>query len=440
MTMKTMISNHPRSVKRTTSTFSIADTEVCKKQMLSWANRFNICCFLDNHSYASPHGTVECIAGVDAETTFEPSTDIINQLDHFNAQHSDWLFGHLGYDLKNEIAHTHSSHPDQIGFPDLLFFQPETVLQLRGNELTVSCIHRDPAAVYASICKKNIESPAAIGTVNIHQRIAKEEYIEIIEKLRSHILRGDCYEINFCQEFYAEGAEVDALQVYRQLTSISPNPFSCFYKLQDKYVLCASPERFLQKKGTRLISQPIKGTFRRDRTDPATDHRLKMQLQQSEKDKSENVMVVDLVRNDLSRICEEGSVHVEELFGIYSFPQVHQMISTIAGTLRPNTPLSAILSATFPMGSMTGAPKLRVMELVEQYEKTRRGIYSGAIGYISPEKDFDFNVVIRSILYNATNRYLSYLVGGGITFYSDPEKEYEECLLKAEAIKKVLSR
>ena len=276
--------------------------------------------------------------------------------------------------------------------------------------------------------------------INIQQKISRNDYITTIEKLRDHILRGDCYEINFCQEFFATDVKVDALQVYRQLTAISPNPFSCFYKLDDKYVLCASPERYLQKKGQHLLSQPIKGTFKRDTTDPASDAALKRQLQQSEKDKSENVMVVDLVRNDLSMICEEGSVQVDELFGVYSFPQVHQMILTITGDLKEGTGLSEILAATFPMGSMTGAPKRRVMELIEQYEKTKRGIFSGAVGYISPEKDFDFNVVIRSILYNATRQYLAYLVGGGITFYSDPEKEYEECLLKAEAIKKVLQK
>jgi para-aminobenzoate synthetase component 1 len=168
------------------------------------------------------------------------------------------------------------------------------------------------------------------------------------------------------------------------------------------------------------------------------DQQLKTQLQQSEKDRTENVMIVDLVRNDLSRICKEGSVKVDELFGVYTFPQVHQMISTISGDLKENVDFTDMIKATFPMGSMTGAPKRKVMELIERYERTKRGIYSGAVGYISPEKDFDFNVVIRSILYNASNQYLSYLVGGGITSQSDPENEYEECLLKAEAIKQVL--
>jgi para-aminobenzoate synthetase component 1 len=221
---------------------------------------------------------------------------------------------------------------------------------------------------------------------------------------------------------------------------ISPNPFAAFYRLQDKYLLCASPERFLMKTGNQISSQPIKGTNKRDLLNSLHDDELKKELAESRKDQSENVMIVDLVRNDLTKICKEASVKVDELFGIYSFPQVHQMISTIRGELKEATPFSQIISATFPMGSMTGAPKHRVMQLIDEYEPSSRGIFSGSVGYINPDGDFDFNVVIRSIMYNATNRCLSYQVGSGITFYSDPEKEWVECMLKAEAIKKVLTK
>jgi para-aminobenzoate synthetase component 1 len=405
--------------------------------MLSWANRFNICCFLDNHQYHSTHQAVECLAAAGAIKIFSPKENILGQLSGFAKEHNDWLFGHISYDLKNELAPLESKHPDHIGFPDIFFFQPETVLQLKDNALTISSVN-DPAAIYKQLTESSPSMDHEPWTIDIQPRIPKHEYIATLEKIRAHIQRGDCYELNYCQEFYATGVKIDALQVYKQLTAISPNPFSCFYKLDDKYVLCASPERYLQKKGDHILSQPIKGTFKRNLENTEADNKLKWQLQQSEKDKSENVMVVDLVRNDLSKICKEGTVKVDELFGVYSFPQVHQMISTITGELKEGIGLPDILQASFPMGSMTGAPKRRVMELIEQYERTKRGIYSGTVGYISPEKDFDFNVVIRSILYNATHQYLSYLVGGGITFYSDPEKEYAECLLKAEAIKQVL--
>ncbi len=406
--------------------------------MLSWVNRFNICCFLDNHQYHSAHQTVECLAAAGAAQFISPKENILESLRSFNNRHNDWLFGHISYDLKNEISPLQSSHPDHIGFPILFFFQPEIVLQLTGDTLTIASLTKDPTTVFAEITACPLTMDHGHWSIEIRPRINKDNYIQTIETIRKHIQRGDCYELNFCQEFYATHVVTDALQLYKALTAVSPNPFSCFYKLEDKYVLCASPERYLQKKGNHLISQPIKGTFKRDLGNAVADEVLKRELQQSEKDKSENVMVVDLVRNDLSKVCKEGSVRVDELFGVYSFPQVHQMISTISGELNEGVDLSDILRASFPMGSMTGAPKRKVMELVETYEQTKRGIYSGAVGYISPEKDFDFNVVIRSILYNATNQYLSYLVGGGITFYSDAEKEYMECLLKAEAIKQVL--
>jgi len=428
----------PSKVKRITTSFSIQHIDVLKQQILNWANRFNICSFLDNHQYPSRYPGVECLVAAGAVQVFSPTENILSQLSSFCQQQDDWFFGHINYDIKNAIEPLHSSHPDHIGFPDIFFFQPEVVLQLSGNELVISSLTKEPKIIFEEIAN----SPSTIDhgqwTVSIKPRITKEEYIHTIEHLLKHIRRGDCYELNFCQEFYATQVMIDPVSVYKQLTAISPNPFSCFYKLYDKHLLCASPERYLQKKGSQLISQPIKGTFKRNPDNAEADEQLKLQLQQSEKDRSENVMVVDLVRNDLSRVCKEGTVKVNELFGVYSFPQVHQMISTITGELKDGIGLAEILKATFPMGSMTGAPKRKVMELIEQYEKTKRGIYSGAVGYISPEKDFDFNVVIRSILYNANTKYLNYLVGGGITFYSDPEKEYEECLLKAEAIKKVL--
>lgn len=439
MKMMTMIFNHLQ-VNRTTATFTIPDTAIFKTQMLNWANRFNICSFLDNHHYASSHHSVECLAAVGAETIFHPTEDILPAFANFLSQQHDWLFGHVSYDLKNEIEGLQSHHPDFIGFPTLFFYRPQTVLQLSGTELTISSLSSQPADVFNSIRSCDPALPAPGDTcIHTRPRISKEDYLSIVRQLQQHILRGDCYEINFCQEFFAEQVAVSPLWLYARLTDMSPTPFACFYRLDHQYLLCASPERYLQKKGNTLISQPIKGTIKRDLLNSESDQQLIAQLQQSEKDRSENVMVVDLVRNDLSRVCKEGSVQVEELFGIYSFPQVHQMISTIKGELREGINLADVLKASFPMGSMTGAPKRRVLELIEQFERTKRGLYSGAVGYIDPQGNYDFNVVIRSLFYNATSQYLNYQVGGGITFYSDAEKEYEECLLKASAIQQVLN-
>ncbi len=424
---------------RKTATYTIGQNDVLKMQMLNWVNRFNICAFLDNHQYPSGYETVECLAAAGAVSVLNPGPGQPDQLSAFIREKKDWLFGHISYDYKNRLAPLESLHPDHIGFPELYFFQPETVLQLKQDKLTISTLTMEPLDIFREIMESTPPPTGVSQLIETRPRISHNEYVSTLKNLLQHILRGDCYEINFCQEFYATPAQINPVQIYSQLTALSPNPFACFYKLNDKYLLCASPERFLQKKGNRLLSQPIKGTYKRNLENAESDTLLKNELLNSAKDRSENVMVVDLVRNDMSRVCSEGTVKVAELFGIYSFPQVHQMISTITGELKEGMELGEILQASFPMGSMTGAPKRRVMELIEKYEKTKRGIYSGAVGYIDPSGDFDFNVVIRSILYNATNQYLNYLVGGGITFYSDPEKEYEECLLKAAAIKKVLN-
>ncbi len=408
--------------------------------MLNWVNRFNIFCFLDNQQYYFSTPAFECLlaAGSKRNIKAQAGKAFDTLQDFYAAEKNEWLFGHFGYDLKNETEQLSSANFDGIGFSDLHFFVPEIVLRLNNSTVEIFC-DSDAAAVFNEI----LSFPAKITSTKplsatVQNRIAKEQYTGIIEKLRQHILRGDCYEINFCQEFFAENVVLDPLFIYNRLTEISPNPFSVFYKVEDKYCLCASPERYLRKKGKTIFSQPIKGTSKRDLQDAVQDEAHKQYLGQSSKEISENVMVVDLVRNDLSRICLPGSVIVDELFGLYSFPQVHQMISTISGELREGLNWVDCIKATFPMGSMTGAPKRRVMELIEQYEQTRRGLFSGAVGYVDPGGNFDFNVIIRTLLYNDTDRYLSFQTGGGITFYSNAAEEYAECLLKAEAINGIL--
>jgi para-aminobenzoate synthetase component I len=408
--------------------------------MLSWCNRFNICSFLDNHHYQLPGHSYECLAGCGVTASVKANAgNAFESLQTFLDQQNDWCFGHLGYDLKNETEQLTSAHKNKIGFADLYFFVPQYVFQLSETELRIGSLNDDHATVYDAICNEATEAVEKEMTVRFQERVSKADYINSINSIKEHILRGDCYELNYCMEFFAEAAVIDPLNIYQSLTVLSPNPFSAFYKVDNSYLLCASPERFLRKQGRQLLSQPIKGTVKRNVDDAVADDALKQQLHSSKKDRSENVMVVDLVRNDLSRVCKEGTVSVDELFAVYSFPQVHQMISSIVGEVNDAFSFTDIIKATFPMGSMTGAPKRRVMQLIDQYEQSRRGIFSGAVGYIAPNGDFDFNVVIRSILYNEADQYLSYMVGSGITFYSDAEKEYEECLLKADAIRSVLS-
>ena len=427
-------------MKRSFQSFSITDLSETKSQMLSWCNRFNICSFLDNHHYQLPGHSYECLIGCGSVASVAANAgNALSDLQLFLDAHTDWCFGHLGYDLNNETEGLQSVQENRIGFSDLFFFIPQYVFQLSDHEISIGSLKEDHAEVFQQISHQPVTSSSHHTAVYIQERISKVEYIKTVQTIQQHILRGDCYELNYCMEFFAEGVALDPLQTYQSLTNISPNPFSAFYKVENSYLLCASPERFLRKQGNQLLSQPIKGTLKRDPLDTAEDDVLKNQLYKSEKDRSENVMVVDLVRNDLSRVCKEGTVKVDELFGIYTFPQVHQMISSVSGEVKEGMKLTDLIRATFPMGSMTGAPKRRVLQLINQYEQTKRGLFSGAVGYISPDGNFDFNVVIRSILYNATSNYLSYLVGSGITFYSDAEKEYEECLLKASAIKNVLT-
>ncbi len=426
-------------------TFAITDFSAFRLKMLDWANRFSIFCLLDNQHYNFNFPAFECLLGAGCKASIECNAgNAFDELKKFHEDKKSWLMGHLGYGLKNETEKLASIHKNEIGFADMFFFIPEFLIRLK--EHTVEIFSQDAQLVFneINIGMEEVKAGAAESRlengITIQSRLTREHYVTTVKKLQQHILRGDCYEINFCQEFFANDCLIGPLHVYHQLTEISPNPFCSFYKQNDKYCICASPERYLKKEGNRVISQPIKGTSKRDISNRKNDLAAMDYLLKSAKEKAENVMVVDLVRNDLSRVCREGSVKVEELFGIYSFPQVHQMISTVSGELKDDIHFADAISATFPMGSMTGAPKKRVMELIEEYETTGRGLFSGSIGYISPEGNFDFNVVIRSILYNATKRYLSFETGSAITFYCDAEQEYDECLLKANAIVEALNK
>lgn len=421
--------------------FPFSDLYNIKQQVLDWSARFNTCCFLDNQLYPSVENGYECLVGVGerAKIRISSGNDAFERLKIFSRQQEDWLFGHFSFDLKSETENSPSTLPDHILFPDLFFFVPEIIVLIFPREIHIGLFGNNHQELWDEIKKESfVRSEKAGLDISIQKRISKEEYIRVIEKLHQHILRGDCYEINYCQEFFVEEITLDPLELYRSLTRQSPSPFSAFYFTDQTYLLCASPERYLKKTGDHIYSQPMKGTAARDLEDLVHDAILKASLAASEKDRAENVMVVDLVRNDLSKICETDSVHVTELFGVYSFPQVHQMISTISGKPLPELNWTDMIARTFPMGSMTGAPKKRVLELIEQFEKSKRGLFSGALGYVKPNRDFDFNVVIRSLLYNSASNYLAYFAGSGITVNSDPEQEYEECLLKVAAFENII--
>ena len=380
----------------------------------------------------------DIIAGVGAVDVLQSNTESFESLKNYHNIKKDWFFGYLSYDLKNEVENLKSQNHDAFGVNNLLFFQPEYVLLLKDNQLEIQTFQSkydcDKFVTAFSFEKLEGEPP----TVNFNQRDTKESYIDKIENIKSHIQKGDIYEMNYCQEFYAEQIKLNPELVFANINKEMSTPFSAFLKLEKQYVLSASPERFIKKSGRKIISQPIKGTRKRGGS-TTKDSMLIEELRISKKDISENIMITDLVRNDLSITASKASVKVDELCEIYTFEKVHQMISTISSKISEDIHFADVLGTTFPMGSMTGAPKLKAMELIENFENFKRGIFSGAVGYITPEGDFDFSVVIRTILYNLASQYLSIGVGGAITIKSDSLEEYEECLIKAKPLFEALN-
>lgn len=427
---------------RTTTTHKPKSINAFKNQLLIWSQQFDDVVWLDSNNHKSKYASYDAVLAVDAFTSIQTDfTDGFAKLKEYQSITNDWIFGYLTYDLKNDVEELKSANFDGLAFPDLCFFQPKKIFLIKGKTVKIkylNAVDDELEEDLKNICHCEDEGRGNLPKdIKIKLRIHKDEYFRKLDKMLAHIHRGDIYEANFCQEFYAEKTEINPLETYNKLNAISQAPFATFCKMNDKYILSASPERYIKKKGNTVISQPIKGTAKRS-TNPNEDQALKYELKHDDKERSENIMIVDLVRNDLSKTAKKGSVKVKELCKIYSFDQVHQMISTVVSKVKKTTHPVAIIQTTFPMGSMTGAPKVSAMHVIEDLEETKRGVYSGAVGYFSPKGNFDFNVVIRSILYNATNKYVSYSVGGAITAKSVPLKEYEECLVKAKAMREVL--
>ena len=427
---------------RVSEFYTIDNPSLFKEQLLYWAQQFREVAFLDSNNYPQAYSSYDCMLAVDAFTLLQ--TDYHNafeDLKQYQQTTKDWLFGYLSYDLKNDSERLQSNNFDGLDFPDLFFFQPKKIFLLKGNQLETRYLHLCDDELqedYQDITTIVPQQSSASESVVVQARIDQKKYLEQVQKMQEYIHKGDIYEANFCMEFYAENATIQPLEKFQKLNAISQPPFAVFLKNNQQYLLSATPERYLRKEGEDLISQPIKGTAKRYE-DPVADEKAKEDLASNPKERAENIMITDLVRNDLSRTAQKGSVQVEELCGIYSFMQVHQMISTITSKMDEKYSVIDVLRLTFPMGSMTGAPKISAMKIIEELEATKRGLYSGAVGYFTPEGDFDFNVVIRSILYNQKKQYLSFSVGSAITALSVPEQEYEECLLKAKAMKSVLA-
>jgi para-aminobenzoate synthetase component 1 len=409
---------------------------------LFWAQQFETAIWLDSNNYKQQYASFDAALAVEEFTSIK--TDYINafeKLKEYQTITKDYIFGYISYDVKNDVENLTSNNFDGLDFADLYFFQPQKLFFIKDNSVEfhyLRMVDDEMEFDFEEIQKsKNPEIQRSENDIKIKLRIHKDEYHQKVTKVLEHIKRGDIYEANFCQEFYAENSTINPVEVYNHLNKISTPPFATFLKMEHQFALSASPERYIKKEGTKIISQPIKGTAKRLRSE-IDDAQIASDLSRDIKERSENVMIVDLVRNDLSKSAKKGSVKVEELCRVYTFKQVHQMVSTVVSEIEENMHPVDVLKSTFPMGSMTGAPKFSAMKIIENLEETKRGLYSGTVGYFTPNGDFDFNVIIRSILYNEEKKYISYSVGSAITAKSIPEKEYEECLLKAKAMKYVL--
>ncbi|CAM4409386.1 anthranilate synthase component I family protein [Zobellia nedashkovskayae] len=429
---------------RISASFTVFDIGKFKEDLLLWAQQFEEVVWLDGNGHSNKYGSFDALLAVDAFTTIKTdSYQAFEKLREFQGQAKDYIFGYLSYDLKNDVEQLTSKNHDGLNFAELFFFQPKKIIKITGNTVVFQYLVMVDDEIQPDFDlisnEGDLKEEKGMVTENIKikLRIFKDEYFRQVRKMLSHIHRGDIYEANFCQEFYAEDTQINPFKTYQKLNKISEAPFASFLRVYDNYLLSASPERYLRKDGSKLISQPIKGTAKRA-SGVEEDEKLIAALKLDPKERAENIMIVDLVRNDLSKGALKGSVVVEELCEVYTFEQVHQMISTVVAHVPPNANLVDIIRQSFPMGSMTGAPKVSAMKIIEELEAFKRGLYSGAVGYFTPEGDFDFNVVIRSILYNATKKYVSYSVGSAITAKAIPEKEYEECLLKAKAMREVL--
>lgn len=418
-------------MKRNSKKFTEIDIKLFKEKIILFSKE-NTCSIVLNSNNTS--STYDLVFAYGVNSHISSSMNSLQKLDSFISKTNDWVFGFLSYELKNEIENLKSKNIINHNIPNLYFFQPNTVVLVKDNVINLLCLpNNDPDTEFHKIINYTSNNESSVKKYNLYQRFSKIEYIKTVNKIKERIRLGDIYELNFCIDYFSDNSIINPFKSYKYLNSLTESPMSVFFKFKSLYLISSSPERFVKKIGNKIITEPIKGTIRRLKN-LKEDLKNINYLKNNSKELSENHMIVDLVRNDLSKIAKKGSVKVKELSNLYSFKNVHQLISTVEAKINNSLKLSEILKSSFPMGSMTGAPKIRSMQFIEEFEKTQRGIYSGSIGYISPKKDFDFNVVIRSIIYNSNKKNLNINVGSAITFASDPEKEYEECKLKAEAM------
>ncbi len=425
-------------MNRKEKVFNVENINHFKQNLLFFSKSKENVILLDSNNKRNDYEFIFSYGKISELKSFDNS---LEKLDNYINLVNDWIFGFLSYDLKDEIEDLKSKNLKYFDVPNLSFFQPSTIWVFDG--VTLKALYFDEKEIINDWNEINniqcrFDNNNRDLNVELKGRLSKEEYVKKIKNIKNRIKMGDTYELNFCFDFFKNNTKINPENTFKKLNKLTESPMSVFYKNKHFHILSSSPERFIKRNKKTIISQPIKGTKKRGKT-LDEDVFLVNSLKNSIKEKSENHMIVDLVRNDLSRIAQKGTVKVTELTKINTYKNIHQMVSTVEAQIENDMFFSTILKNTFPMGSMTGAPKIKTMKIIDELEETSRGIYSGAIGYIEPNKNFDFNVVIRTIIYDDKLSKISVNVGSGITFKSDPEEEYEECLTKIDALNKSLS-
>jgi len=360
--------------------------------------------------------------------------------------------GYFSYDLNHFIEHLPGATVDNLHFPESCFGFYDMVVVLdniEGKTYIVSTgfpemrerqrIDRAAARI-KEIKSKLVKIKCVNHDISSRQRVSeqveirsnftRQGYIDTIAKARQYIIAGDIFEVNISQRFETR-ILIPPYELYERLRKINPSPFACYLDFGEVQIISASPERFLCVREDRVETRPIKGTRPRGTT-PFEDRALANELLNSVKDRAENIMIVDLVRNDLGRVCSYGTVKVAELAALETYPTVFHLTSAVVGNLRKGISAIDVVKAAFPGGSITGAPKIRAMEIIGELEPTRRSIYTGSIGYISFSGNMDLNIAIRTILVH--DQRACFQVGGAVVYDSNPECEYQETLHKAKAL------
>jgi len=370
------------------------------------------------------------------KSTFVLNENNLSEIEQLNV----WLkektipvFGYISFEAKKLFEKNAYENCCSDGSELVYFFEPLHVWK-EENGIWLCLTEEQPNehSVVSSFVSnyKKIERKINEGNLSFETLESKNTYVDKIQIILNHIQQGEYYETNFCIPLQAAGELKDPFVHFSKMNNATEAPHAAYFNGDKLQMLCTSPERFIQKKENKIISQPIKGTIRRG-INSEEDEQNKVALLSSEKERSENIMIVDLVRNDLSRIATKSSVNVKSLCELHTFKTLHHLISTVEAKLPSNITFTEILAATFPMGSMTGAPKISAVQHMEKLEVLDRGIYSGTFGVIEPNGNFDFNVIIRSAVYNKEKKQTTIKVGSAITHASNAESEYDECLLKA---------